>query len=238
MLKSSVGSSWNHCAEPVPPVGWSVMRCAPPSPRRRPRAIARRISLLRVVLDGPVAAEDPDEARVPVAPAEPLAVRLGVRGCEDLRTLAPLLVPLVAPGRQEADQQPAAVRGGDDVVDVVPVVVRRALLHVGPRRVVVDERRVAVGVRGVEAVELRERDRLDHRVALGGAIVEIALGLLAVQPVEQLPRRVAEPEEGLAVGGHEEAVVRADLQHGRSGGRGCGEGQRRGDDRRAREPGG
>ena len=101
-----------------------------------------------------------------VAPAQPLAVDGRVLGGEDLGPVAPLLVPLVAPGRQEADVEPERVGLLDDEVDVVPVVVRRALLHVRPRRVVVDERQVAVGVGVVEPVELGEGHRLDHGEAL------------------------------------------------------------------------
>ena len=59
---------------------------------------------------------------------------------------------------------------------------------------------MAVGVRLVQPVELGERDRLDDGEAPLGAVIEVALGLLAGQAVEQLPRRVAQPEERPAVG--------------------------------------
>ena len=53
--------------------------------------------------------------------------------------------------------RPSALALLDDAVDVLEVVLVRL------RRVVVDERRVAVGVGVVEAVELGEDDRLDDR---------------------------------------------------------------------------
>ena len=45
-----------------------------------------------------------------------------------------------------------------------------------------------------------------------GAVLQVPLGLLAVEPVEQLPRRVAEPEERPAVRGDEKPLVVGDLQ--------------------------
>jgi hypothetical protein len=95
---------------------------------------------------------------------------------------------------------------------VVPVVVGRALPDVRPARVVVDEGAVAVGVGVVEPVELGERHGLDHGEALPRPVLEIAVRLLAVQAVDELPRRVAEVEERPAVLVDEEAPVLAHLQ--------------------------
>jgi len=82
----------------------------------------------------------------------------------------------------------------------------------GLGRVVVLERRVAVGVGRVQAVKLGEDDRLDDGEALVGAILEVPLGLLAVETVEELPRGVGEVEERLAICGHEEMSVVRNLQ--------------------------
>src|SRR5690606_4893564 len=82
---------------------------------------------LFIALDGTITAHDPDEAGIAIASAEPQAVGFGRRGSEDLRPDAPFLVPFVAPGRQQADHEAPGVGFGDDVVDVVPVVVRGAV---------------------------------------------------------------------------------------------------------------
>ena len=154
--------------------------------RHRPQDL-----LVGLRLHRPVAAEDPDHPVVPVAPPEPLPVDGRVRRGEDLRAPAPLLVPLVAPRGQEADVEAERVGLLDHEVDVVPVVVRGALLHVRPRGIVVEEGQVPVGVRVREPVELGERHRLDDGEALSGAVLEVAVRLLAVQPVEELPGTVS-----------------------------------------------
>ena len=124
--------------------------------------------------DRAVAAEDPDDVRrVLVALAQPRAVGLGVLRREDLGPDAAIDVPLVTPRRQEPDVEPERSRLPDDEVDVVPVVVVRAVLDVGGRRVVVGERPMAVGIGLVQAVELRERDRLDDREPLLGPLAQV-----------------------------------------------------------------
>ena len=181
-------------------------------------------------LHRPIAAEDPDDPAVPVAPPEPLPVDGRVRGGEDLGALAPLLVPLVAPRGQEADVEAERVGLLDHEVDVIPVVVRGALLHVRPRGVVVEEGQVPVGVRVPEPVELGERHRLNHGEALARPVLEVAVRLLAVQPVEELPRRVAEVEERPPVLVDEEPPVLAHLEARRGAlrrGGGGGEGKGR-----------
>ena len=47
MLKASQSSSWNHSAEVWPPLGWYEIRWRPPSPLRRPSAMARMIAACR-----------------------------------------------------------------------------------------------------------------------------------------------------------------------------------------------
>ena len=106
------------CRRARPPGGWSVIRCAPPSPARRPRAIAAMIARCASFSTGRSPPRIQMIAVVLVPSAEPLAVALGVRRGEDLRAGAAFPVPLVAPRRQHADIQPEAVRAGDDPVHV------------------------------------------------------------------------------------------------------------------------
>ena len=94
-----------------------------------------------------------------------------------------------------------------------PVDVREIRL-VRPGRVVVDERSLAVGVGRAKAIELGQRDGLDDGEAAFRAIAQVPFGILARLAMEQLPCRVAEPEERLAVGGHEEAPVLGHRQPG------------------------
>ena len=89
-----------------------------------------------------------------------------------------------------------------DPVDVIEVAPRSGCAGSSFR-----ERQFAVGVRHVQPVQLGERHRLDDGEALLGAVPEIALGVLAVGAVEQLPRGVAEPEERRARCGDEKAAV-------------------------------
>ena len=163
---------------------------------------------VRLGFDRTVTAEDPDHTRVLVARAEPAPVGLRVCGREDLRSDAPFLVPLVAPRGQQADVEAEAVGGAHDPVDV------REIRLVGSCRVVVDERTFAVGIGRAQAIELGKRDSLDDGEAALRAIAQVPLGIVARLAMEQLPRRVAEPEERLAVGGHEEAPVLGHLQPG------------------------
>lgn len=58
-----------------------------------------------VRLDRAVAAHDPDDGLILVPPADVFAKDAHVLGREDLGPDAPLLVPLVAPGREQTDVQ-------------------------------------------------------------------------------------------------------------------------------------
>ncbi len=119
---------------------------------------------MRVIFHRPITTEDPHQLRLSVPRAQPLSIGFRVIGCEDLRAGAPFLVPLVAPGRQKANHNPQRIRLLHDVVDMIPVVVLRPVLHVRLGRVVVDQRSVAIGVGRFEPIQLRERHCLDHRV--------------------------------------------------------------------------
>ena len=169
---------------------------------------------MRVVFDGPIAAEDPDQLGISVPIAEPLAVHLGILRREDLRTGAPFLVPLVTPGRQKADHDAQRIRFLHDVVNVIPVVVLRTYVDVRTRWIVVDQRCVAVSIRSVQAVQFGQCDGLHDGESSFRAVFEIPIHLLTVQPVEQFPGRVTQPEERLAVLVDEEPAVVADLQIG------------------------
>ena len=78
---------------------------------------------------------------------------------------------------------------------------------VGLGRVVVEQRFIAVGVGGIEAVELGQYHGLYHREALVGPVFQVPIRLLAVEPVKKLPGGIAQPEKGLAVGGLEVPLV-------------------------------
>ncbi len=67
-------------------------------------------------------------------------------------------------------------------------------------------------------VELGNRNGLDDREALAGALVQIPIGVFAVEPMKQLPGGITQVEEGRAVFLHQEALVLADLEPGQRGG--------------------
>ncbi len=73
-------------------------------------------------------------------------------------------------------------------------------------RVVVNERDVAPRVRRVQAVDLGERDGLDHRESLRRAIAQVVLRLLQGAAMKKLPRRVAEIEERGAIIVHQKTA--------------------------------
>ena len=83
---------------------------------------------------------------------------------------------------------------------MVPIVVLLAILDGGARRVAIRQRQVAVGVGYIHAVKLGQSYGLYDVEALGGAVAQVEVGLLAVETVEKLPRRVALIEERAAVG--------------------------------------
>ena len=221
MLKSSQSASWNHSAEPLPAGGMEgdQVRAAVAAPQAARHGLDDRA--VRVVFDRPVTAENPDDARILVARAQPLAVGRGIRGGEDLLSDAPFLVPLVAPRRQHTDVQPERAA----LFTTQSTCAKYASF--GLRRVIVDERYLAVRLRRAEAIEFGQDDGLDDGEAPFRAIAQVPFGILAIQPMEQLPRRVAEPEERLAVVVHQEAPVLGHLQPGeRLGRRGLRHAQR------------
>jgi hypothetical protein len=169
-----------------------------------------------VRLGRPIATENPDDTCFLVTTPEPFPVRFSIGWRENFRTGAPLFVPLVAPGGEEADIDPKRIRFGNDPVDVLKVGI------VGLGGVVVDERLFAVRVRVVEAVELGEGDGLDNGVVLFRTDLEIGLGVVPVQAVEEFPGGIAQPEERFAVVGDQKAMVVAYLQLRK----GCGMGDR------------
>jgi hypothetical protein len=81
-----------------------------------------------VILDKPIAAENPDEGAIQVAGAEKTAVDLRVLGSEHAWSLAAVLLPHVTPGGEKSNPQTERRRALHDVVDVVPVVIVPAVL--------------------------------------------------------------------------------------------------------------
>lgn len=166
------------------------------------------------VFDGAIAAGDPDDIVGAVALTDPLAVGFGVFGGEDFGAGAPLLIPFITPGGEEADPEAEGVGLIDDEVDVVPVVVIGAVDREWLSGVIVEEGEVAVGVGGMEAVEFGEGDGLDDRETFTGAVFEVERGFFAIESMEEFPGGIAEVEEGLVVVESEEALVSADLEAG------------------------
>src|SRR5436305_1435193 len=81
--------------------------------------------LLAFVLDGPVPAQYPDQARIPIAFAEPFSVLVSIFGRKNLRASAPRLVPLITPGRKKSDVKPQSVGFSDDPIDVFEIILVR-----------------------------------------------------------------------------------------------------------------
>ena len=69
---------------------------------------------------------------------------------------------------------------------------------------------MAVGVGRADAVQFGQRYALDDVEAFGSAVAQVLVGLLAVEAVEQFPRRIAHVEEGSAVGVLQETPVVGD----------------------------
>ncbi len=189
---------------------------------RRADALGERAPDLRRVgaLAGlAVAAEHEDHVSVAVALAEELAVRPGVSLVEHFGPVD----GHGSPCHPDRHEHALGVGVVDHVVDVVPVVVVRARLHRGSRRVLVHQRQVARRRGDVQPALLGERDGLDHREPLLGAGVQIAAGVLAAGAVEQLPPGVGQIEERLAVRELQEPSVRRHLEGAEAArGRGVG----------------
>ena len=107
-----------------------------------------------------------------------------VRFGEERFAVLHLIVPVTAPGGQETNEQPEGLRFVDNVVDVIPVVVGRAVLHGGPRWIEIDEREMPVGIRVVVTVEFGDGDGLNDREAFLRAVGEIFVCLFAIETVE------------------------------------------------------
>jgi hypothetical protein len=142
-----------------------------------------------LIFDVAVPAQDPDQPLVPVAPPQPLAVRLGVLHGEQRLVVLHLVMPVPAPRREKADVQAEGVGLIDDVVHVVPVVIVGTVCHGRAGGVQIDQWQVPVRVRGRVPVNLRQCNSLDHCESFGCPVGEVLVRLLAVEPVEQLPRR-------------------------------------------------
>lgn len=130
----------------------------------------------------------PDAVTLPQIAPESLGTPLR---CEDLGPGAPFEAELVAPCGQQADDQPQRVGHGDHFVHI------REITLVGPGEPRIGKRQVAVGIGDTQSVTFREADGLYDREPFPGAVFEIEARLFARGTVEQLPRRVAQIENGL-----------------------------------------
>ena len=152
--------------------------------------------LLVSVVGIAVAAEDPYYVGILVSLGNETSVSLGVALVEDRAAV----VPVAAPCGQQPDIHAQLVGAAHDIVHMVPIVVLLAILDCGARRVAIRQRQVAVGVGYIHAVKLGQSYGLYDVEALGGAVAQVEVGLLAVETVEKLPRRVPLIEERAAVG--------------------------------------
>ena len=127
------------------------------------------------------------------------------------------------PDGLEAGAFSIAAENPDDVgLVTIPLTFLRRFLHnpvhvreiglVGLPGVIVLERTIPVGIWHGEAVELGENDGLDDGEALRATQLEIALRVFASEPMEELPRRIAEIEKRRAVTVFEKAAVPRDLE--------------------------
>jgi hypothetical protein len=71
---------------------------------------------------------------------------------------------------------------------------------------------MAAGIWLREPAVLRKHHRLDDRESLARTIGEICIGLLAAEPMEQLPRGIPEVEEGSSIGSPNAPASGADRQ--------------------------
>ena len=118
-----------------------------------------------------------------------------------------------SPGREERDVQAEPVRFVDDVVHVVPIVVLlrvariRSGSHRGSRRILVDQRKVAVGVGIVDALHLRQGYGVDDRESLSRTELEVLANLLTSGPMKQLPRRIGQIQERVSAAPDQIALI-------------------------------
>ena len=112
----------------------------------------------------------------------------------------------------------AAVCFRNDIVHVVPIVVFTFAGGVGTGRdsrvcgIFIRQRQRSVSVRLCQALELRDRNRLNRGEALRGSPVQILNGFFPPEPVKKLPRAIGQVEERLAGGGNQRAPVIAHSQ--------------------------
>lgn len=142
-----------------------------------------------------VAAKDPDDVWIVfVAMGDGIAVFVGIDAIEDHGSVTPGLCDLVAPGGEKADEEAAGLRHFQGTVD------EGEISFVWLCRIEVVEGEVAVAVGAAEAVEFGEGYGLDDGEAFCGAVIEIGFYFFEGEAVKEFPTRVAEPEEGGAVG--------------------------------------
>ena len=153
-----------------------------------------------------VAARKPHDGVVLVARAEEFPKDVRVLLIENFFRMVSDVPRL---GGHQAHHQTQFVRAIDHVVHVLEK------LLVGPGRVAVDqrchieERRIAVRMFPAKSAQ---HVRLDDREPFGGAVLEILIEFIVVEPLEKQPASVAEIKERLAVLINEVSSVLADAE--------------------------
>ena len=156
---------------------------------------------LVVVGNRTVAAENPNNGFVFIPLPQELTVLPRIRRIK--RRFAKR--PMAAPSRQHPDIQAEFFGLFDDEIYVTKIGFVRLC------GIALHERQIAIRVRYGQAAELCQYDGLNDCEAFLRAIAQVQRRFLAVQPVKQLPGRVAQIEKRRAVSMLQKAAVGGDL---------------------------
>jgi len=148
---------------------------------------------MSLALNGTVAPEDPDNRPLSIPLTQELTVSPGICRRENLRTLPPLLVPFVTPGRQHTNAQSQFLRALNNTVHVLEIGLDRL------RGIVVDKREnggyatpyEAAGDDATYVSRVREDPTVEHGLALWCVSDNLRKGaaLNAIQIAESLINR-------------------------------------------------
>jgi len=159
-----------------------------------------------------VASEHPEERRVlvtiPQIPTEGAGLLNGEQG---LRAVLGLALPVMSPGRKQADRQPQLSCACQHMVHMPEIGL------VGPGKIPANQRKVPVRVRLLHTALRGEHDRLDNREALGRTVSQIQIRLRRCGPVQQRPGSVRQIKKRGAIRALQMVSVR---RHAQARGRG------------------